>query len=116
MTRIPLAETLHIVHDLAAALDFAHVHGVVHRDLKPENICFTKGGRIQDSRPGPCPRYQTGSRSGNLFGHAGLLVAGTGGMSADGRQSRINMRWALIVFEMLTGTKAFIDCRPAFAC
>ena len=36
--RLPAADVRRILADLALALDYAHLHGVVHRDLKPENI------------------------------------------------------------------------------
>jgi serine/threonine protein kinase len=41
----PLAvnEALAIADDVAAALTFAHAHGVVHRDIKPENILLEDG-------------------------------------------------------------------------
>ncbi|MBK9745795.1 MAG: protein kinase [Chloroflexi bacterium] len=35
-----LEATAHILEHLAAAIDFAHQHGVVHQALKPENILF----------------------------------------------------------------------------
>ena len=36
--RLPLAEALFILRDVARALAFAHEHDVVHRDVKPENV------------------------------------------------------------------------------
>jgi serine/threonine-protein kinase len=40
--RAPLAQTLTIVGQTAAALAAAHTSGVVHRDLKPENIFLAR--------------------------------------------------------------------------
>jgi serine/threonine-protein kinase len=38
-----VARTLHVLRQLARALDHAHAHGIVHRDLKPENVMIDEG-------------------------------------------------------------------------
>ncbi|HUP36101.1 MAG TPA: protein kinase [Candidatus Limnocylindria bacterium] len=42
--RLPLAETLRLLREVARALAYAHGHGVVHRDIKPPNILLNKEG------------------------------------------------------------------------
>ena len=41
--QLPIDEALRITVAVAAALDYAHRHGVIHRDLKPENILLQDG-------------------------------------------------------------------------
>lgn len=42
---LSLHESLDILEQLAAGLDYAHQRGVIHRDLKPANIMFTDHGQ-----------------------------------------------------------------------
>ncbi len=41
--QLPVDETVEIARSGAAALDYAHRHGVVHRDIKPANILLHDG-------------------------------------------------------------------------
>ena len=43
---LPLQESATYINQAAAALDYAHAHGVIHRDLKPANFLLHSDGRL----------------------------------------------------------------------
>jgi hypothetical protein len=45
--RLPVAEALHYMLQIAAGLDHAAARGVVHRDIKPSNIIISPNGRAK---------------------------------------------------------------------
>jgi eukaryotic-like serine/threonine-protein kinase len=44
--QLPVEDALGIATEVAAALAYAHKHGVIHRDIKPENILLTSGTAV----------------------------------------------------------------------
>jgi Tol biopolymer transport system component/predicted Ser/Thr protein kinase len=122
-------EALSIATEIASALDRAHRQGIVHRDLKPGNVMLTKAGsKLLDF--GLAKIGQAGAVSGAISsamrtvtappgaGQAPLTAQGTilgtfqymapeqiEGEEADSRTDIFS--FGAVLFEMLTGRKAF---------
>jgi eukaryotic-like serine/threonine-protein kinase len=44
--QLPIGDAVRLATEVAAALDYAHRHGVIHRDIKPENVMLHDGSAL----------------------------------------------------------------------
>ena len=110
---IPTATAIHIVRQIAGALEAAHARGIVHRDLKPDNIYLVKQGneanfvKVLDfgiAKVGGANSKLT--RTGMIFGTPHYMSPEqAAGQSVDNRTDIYAL--GVIMYEMFTGKKPF---------
>src|SRR5262245_13994864 len=114
---MPREQALKCAIEIGDALDKAHSHGVVHRDVKPANIILTKAGaKLLDfglAKAGAAAVVSGVSQLPTNLTMQGTIV-GTPqymapeqveGMEPDARSDIFAL--GVVLYEMLTGTKAF---------
>ncbi|MGZ8831919.1 MAG: protein kinase domain-containing protein [Thermoanaerobaculia bacterium] len=113
---LPLEEVLQYGIEIADGLDNAHRQGIVHRDLKPSNIMITSGGvKLLDFGLAKQKVFDSSSDSTTveLVTEDGKIIGTIQYMSpevllgkpADTRSDIFAL--GLILYEMLTGKRAF---------
>src|SRR5262245_29393496 len=105
--RLGLKDTLSIMGQLLAALDFAHANGVVHRDVKPANVMMLLSGRLKLADFGIAlidtfDLSQTGPTAGSP---AYMSPERHAGQEADRRSDIFSC--GVVLYELLTGSRPF---------
>jgi serine/threonine protein kinase/tetratricopeptide (TPR) repeat protein len=109
--QLPVEDAVQIGRDIAAALDYAHRHGVVHRDIKPENVMLHEGEAIVTdfgiakavSAAGGESLTQTGMAVGTPAYMSPEQASGE--REPDGRSDIYSL--GCVLYEMLAGSAPF---------
>lgn len=108
---LPAAETIHNLHQLVSALQYAHTRPrpVIHRDIKPENILIhQEDRRLVITDFGIARLLEPGARFGKT-----ITVRGTVGYMAPEQTNGVvdprsdQFGCAVVLYEMLTGYNPF---------
>lgn len=105
--RLPVAQALEIVEQVASALEEAHAHGIVHRDVKPANVFLDERGRVKVGD------FGIARLDGSDLTEAGVTLGTPGyaapeivrGGVADARSDVFAL--GALAYRLLTGEKPF---------
>jgi eukaryotic-like serine/threonine-protein kinase len=108
---LPLEEVVDYMHQVLAALSFAHNRGVVHRDVKPANIMVTPNGiaKLTDFGIAKSKVGDELTRPGTTVGSLNYMSPeqARGGCTIDGRSDLYSV--GISMYELLAGHRPFED-------
>jgi len=107
--RVARAESLRILKEIAAALDYAHGHGVVHRDIKPANVMLDKGVTVKVADFGIAKITSAAHQTQTSTAMGTPSYMSPEQMDAkplDGKADQFSL--AVVAYELLTGSKPFL--------
>jgi eukaryotic-like serine/threonine-protein kinase len=102
------ADATRWVRETAAALDYAHGHGVLHRDIKPANLLLDRDRvvHVADFGIAQLTTDDTLGLEGKLLGTAAYLAPERArGKATTDASDRYSL--AVVAFELLTGQRPF---------
>src|SRR5215472_1364143 len=105
--RFALADTVRVMQDVLAGLQFSHERGVVHRDIKPANVMLTSSGQAKIADFG-IARIESSSmtQAGTVLGTPAYMSPEQFmGQVVDARTDIYSS--GVLLYQLLTGERPF---------
>ncbi|MFL6439157.1 MAG: protein kinase domain-containing protein [Terriglobales bacterium] len=100
------AQTIDIVRQICAGLDFAHAKDIVHRDIKPGNIMLAAHGLVKITDFGIARAGEAMTITGQVVGTPNYMSPEQVlGKTLDGRSDLFSV--GVMLYEMITGERPF---------
>ncbi|MDZ4768721.1 MAG: protein kinase [Chloroflexota bacterium] len=106
--RVSKTQIVRVIHDIGAALDYAHSSGVIHRDVKPSNIMIRPDDRAILTDFGLALDVPEGT-GGNTFGSAHYIAPEQAISSRNAVPQSDLYSLGVVLYQMMTGKVPFDD-------
>ncbi|HZJ00987.1 MAG TPA: serine/threonine-protein kinase, partial [Gemmatimonadaceae bacterium] len=112
---LPLADAVRILREVAAAIAYAHKHGIVHRDIKPDNVMISdEFALVTDFGVAKALNESTIARDSQGMTTAGVSIGTPAYMSPEQAVADPSVdhradiySFGVLAYEMLTGSPPF---------
>ncbi|GAB4528378.1 MAG: hypothetical protein Kow0063_04530 [Anaerolineae bacterium] len=110
--KLPWREALHILDQVAMALEHAHLHGIVHRDIKPQNLMITSEGVLKVLDFGIARARMLPSLTQSGFVGSPYYISPEQAMGEDVDIRSDIYSAGVVLYEMLSGRVPFDAASP----
>jgi serine/threonine-protein kinase len=115
----PLNEAVRLLREIAAALAYAHEHGIVHRDIKPDNVLLSGGSAMVTDFGVAKALTASSNAEQNKATSLGIALGTPAYMAPEQASADPNVdhradiyAFGVLAYELLTGQPPFVGRTP----